>query len=85
MPKKAKNEKLKPSKITADQLEALQGSIKVINKLQMEIGSLELQKQAMMPQVEGAREFLSTIQMELEKSYGVVNIDINTGSISPRE
>ena len=74
--------KSKPEKITEDQLKRVQGSVNNINRAQLEIGSLEVQKHEMMHNIAGLREELTKLQNEFEKEYGTFDINIQDGSIN---
>tara|TARA_Y100001938_G_C7959562_1_gene363559 strand:+ start:473 stop:778 length:306 start_codon:yes stop_codon:yes gene_type:complete len=77
---------IKPEKVTDKQLEAIQETISVINRAHSEIGSLETKKHALMHQVSSSQEMLHTLQNQLEKEYGTVDININDGTINyPKE
>ena len=83
----AKKEKIvdlksKPEKITEDQLKRVQGSVNNINRAQLEIGSLEVQKHEMMHNIAGLREELTKLQNEFEKEYGTFDINIQNGTIN---
>ena len=83
----AKKEKIvelksKPEKITEDQLKRVQGSVNNINRAQLEIGSLEVQKHEMMLNIAGLREELTKLQNEFEKEYGTFDINIQDGTIN---
>ena len=74
--------KSKPEKITEDQLKRVQGSVNNINRAQLEIGSLEVQKHEMMHNIAGLREELAKLQNEFEKEYGTFDINIQDGTIN---
>ena len=76
---------IKPEKVTDKQLEAIQETVSVINRAHSEIGSLETKKHALMHQVSSSQEVLHTLQDQLEKEYGTVDININDGTINYRE
>ena len=76
---------IKPEKVTDKQLEAIQETVSVINRAHSEIGSLETKKHALMHQVSSSQEMLQTLQTELEKEYGTVDININDGTINYKE
>ena len=76
---------IKPEKVTDKQLEAIQETISVINRAHSEIGSLETKKHALMHQVSASQEVLHTLQTELEKEYGTVDINVNDGTINYKE
>ena len=73
---------VKPERVTDDQLKAIQETVSVINRAHSEIGSLETKKHALMHQVSTSQEVLHTLQTELEKEYGTVDININDGTIN---
>ena len=83
----AKNEKvvdLKPKaeKITDEQLEKVQNTVNSMNRVQLEVGNLEVRKHEMMHQVAGLREGLTVLQTEFEKEYGTFDINIQDGTIN---
>jgi|TARA_R100001463_G_scaffold128461_1_gene186921 hypothetical protein len=80
----AKN-KIKPTKITQEELIELQGTVKAINNIQMDLGSIEVQKAQMIGAALKFRDKLSEKQNNLKEKYGNVNIDITDGSIKPAE
>ena len=73
---------IKPEKITADQLNKVQGTVNNINRAQLEIGSIELKKHEMMHQIAGLRDELTLLQGEFEKEYGTFDINIQDGTIN---
>jgi len=74
--------KSKPEKITEDQLKRVQDAVNNINRAQLEIGSLEVQKHEMMHNIAGLREELAKLQNEFEKEYGTFDINIQNGTIN---
>ena len=74
--------KSKPEKITDDQLKRVQGAVNNINRVQLDIGSLEVQKHEMMHNIAGLREELAKLQNEFEKEYGTFDINIQDGTIN---
>ena len=81
----AKNEEvvdLKPTNITEEQLKAIQDLVSPINQIQMEMGRMATQKHALLHQITKLQESLQEEQTALEKQYGKVNINIQTGEIS---
>ena len=88
MAKKDKVVDLKPKaeKITEEQLKKVQASVNNINRVQLEIGSIELKKHEMMHNVAGLRDELMLLQSEFEKEYGTYDINIQDGTINyPKE
>ena len=76
---------IKPEKVTDAQLKRIQETVSVINRAHSEIGSIETKKHALMHQVSTNQEVLQTLQTELEKEYGTVDININDGTINYKE
>jgi len=72
---------LRPQKITESQLEELQSIVNVINRSQLEIGSIELRKHEIAHLVAGQRDKLKVLQTKFEKDYGTIDINIQDGSI----
>tara|TARA_R100000995_G_scaffold54518_1_gene26749 strand:+ start:128 stop:409 length:282 start_codon:yes stop_codon:yes gene_type:complete len=72
----------KPTKISNDYLSKMQGIINNLNRAQMEIGSLETRKHAMLDHVVSFQGELAKMQDELKKEYGTDNINIHTGEIN---
>ena len=72
---------IKPEKITDDQLKSVQNLINVINRNQLEIGSMEIKKHEMMHQIAGLRDGLTVLQKEFEEEYGTFDINIQNGTI----
>ena len=60
----------------------MQNIINNLNRGQMEIGSLETRKYALLDHVVGFQGELAKIQEELKKEYGTDNINIHTGEIN---
>jgi RecB family endonuclease NucS len=83
----AKKEKIvdlksKPEKITDEQLDKIQETINTMNRAQIEIGSMELKKHEMLHQLSNIKDGLATLQQELQKEYGTVDINIQDGTIN---
>ena len=73
---------IKPEKITAEQLDKIQETINTMNRAQIEIGSMELKKHEMLHQLSNIKDGLATLQQELQKEYGTVDINIQDGTIN---
>ena len=80
--KKEKVVDLKPTNITDEQLKAIQDIISPINNMRIELGRIESRKHMMLHQVSQLQESLQEEQVALEKEYGKVNINIQTGEIN---
>ena len=72
----------KPTKISNEHLNKMQNVINNLNRGQIEIGSLETRKHALLDHVVEFQGELAKIQGELKKEYGTDNININTGEIN---
>ena len=76
---------IKPEKITDEQLEKVQNAVNNINRVQLELGSMEIKKHELMHHVASLRDGLTDLQKEFEKEYGTFDIDIQTGIINYKE
>jgi len=82
---KRKTEKiidLKPTSITEEELKNVQELINLVNRGEMQIGSLEVKKHNLLHQVVSVQEQLGQLQKSFEATYGKANININDGTIS---
>jgi hypothetical protein len=75
----------KPSKITNDQLNRVQGIIGDTNRFQMEIGTLETRKHSLLHTIAALNDKLTLMKDEFERDYGTTNINIETGEIKYNE
>ena len=73
---------IKPEKITDEQLKKVQNTVDSINRVQLEIGSIEMRKHEMMHNIVGLRDELTSLQSELEKDYGTFDVNIQDGIIN---
>ena len=73
---------IKPEKITDEQLKKVQDTINNINRVQLEIGSLEIKKHEMMHAVGSFRDELTSLQNEFQKDYGTFDVNIHDGTIN---
>lgn len=76
------SKKTKDLKITDEQLETLQGKLKLIDTARLQIGTLENQKFQMLNQLGMIQKELVDMQNELQKEYGKVSINITDGTIA---
>ena len=77
---------VKPEKITDEQLKIVQDLINDINRSQMEVGSMETKKHAIMHHITMLQETVGEMRNEFEKDYGTADVDIQTGIINyPKE
>ena len=75
--------KAKPTKVTKQELEAIQSFVSNINESQMRVGGLEIQKKYAMDQVIAAQEKLQVYNRTLQDKYGLVSVNIQDGSLKP--
>ena len=73
---------IKPEKITDEQLKKVQDTVNGINRSQLEIGMIEIQKHEMMHNIASLRDSLTVLQSEFEKEYGTFDINIQDGTIN---
>ena len=87
MAKKEKVVDLKPKaeKITDEQLKKVQSLINIINRNNLEIGSMEIKKHEIMHNIAGLRDELTKLQTEFETEYGTYDINIQAGTINYSE
>ena len=85
MAKKEKVLDLKPEKITDEQLKKVQSLVNIINRNNLEIGSMEIKKHEIMHNIAGLRDELTKLQTEFETEYGTYDIDIQDGTINYSE
>jgi len=71
----------KVKKLTKKELSKVQKFISAINKAQMQIGQIEIQKHQVLHEVGGIQTEFGELQNELEKKYGKVSINIEDGSL----
>ena len=82
MAKKEKVVDLKPTSITKEELAGLQELVNTLNRAQIEIGSLETKKHALLHQVTQFQGQMQTMQKTFEDTYGKVDINIQNGTIN---
>jgi len=70
-------------KITEQQLSSLNDKYNKVNQLKLYIGDVEGQKHVLLNNLVGANEELQKAKQDLEKEYGKINIDLNTGEYEP--
>ena len=83
--KKNKVVDLKPEKISDEQLKELQQVVSAINKLQFDIGTMEVQKQNALNAVFQGNDKLNEMQGVLTEQYGTNDINIQDGAINYKE
>lgn len=73
------------TKITEEQLKEILSTQETLNKIIAELGSIEVQKHALLHEFAGTSDEMKNIKALLEKEYGPVNIDLNTGEYTEIE
>jgi len=67
--------------ITSDELTSVKSAVEAVNRLQMQVGGIELQKHDLMHTMKMKTNVLESVQKTLEEKYGDVSIDIVTGEM----
>jgi len=70
----------KVQEITKEQLTKIQEHQKQLSDLLKDIGFVEVQKHALLHKQAGLNQEIEDFKAELEKEYGAITIDIETGS-----
>ena len=83
--KKEKVVDLKPEAISADELKELQNIVSAINKLQFDIGVMEVQKHNAMHALLEGSDKLREMQDKLKEQYGTEDINIQNGVINYKD
>jgi len=85
--KKEKLVDLKPKaeKVTKEELANIQEKVGAINQTQMQIGGLELQKQAAFERIKELQMNLNAVQNDLKTTYGDVSVNLNDGTLKQVE
>ena len=69
-------------KIKDEQLEELQGKLKMIDGIRLQVGTLENQKFAYLSQMAAVQQELNQMQNDLQDEYGKVSINVTDGTIT---
>ena len=87
MAKKSKTVDLKPKadKISDEHLKKLQNTVSATNKLQFDIGALEMQKHQILHALFQANDNIRDLQDEFVKEYGTSNVNIQDGTINYKD
>ena len=83
--KKMKAKDLRAATIKEEQLKELQNLVAAINKLQFDIGVMEVQKHNAMHALFEGNDKLTAMQKASEEEYGTNDININDGTINYKE
>ena len=73
------------AKVKKEELKSLKAIVDKVNTLQVQIGGVEIQKHELLHAIDLAGKELKEIQEELQKKYGEVSIDLETGEIKENE
>ena len=83
--KKEKVIDLKPEKISEEELTELRNVVSAINKLQFDIGTIEVQKHNALHALFEGNEKLTSIQANFKDKYNTDDINIQDGTIKHKE
>ena len=75
----------KPEKITDEQLNKLQSTVKTIDHITVDIGNMEIKKYSLLKALEGVQDNIQEMRGEFYKEYGTDNINIQDGTITHPE
>ena len=73
---------LKPEKISDEQLKELQQVVSAINKLQFDIGTMEVQKHNALHALFQGNDKLNEMQNKFNEEYGTNDINIQDGTVN---
>ena len=77
------NKKQTATKVTEKELKNIQEKVDQINRLQMQIGAMELQKTVAIKRVEETQKLLGILQDGLKSKYGDMTVNISEGTLTP--
>ena len=83
--KKEKVIDLKVEKISDEELKQLQNVVSAINKLQFDIGTMEVQKHNAMHALFQGNDKLNEMQAMFNEKYGTSDVNIQSGVINYKE
>ena len=72
----------KPEKVTNEELNKIQRLLDNMNRAQVQIGGIEVQKHEMLQSISMLRNQLMVLRDDLKKSYGTDDVNIDTGAIN---
>ena len=79
--KKEKVIDLKPEKISEEELTELRNVVSAINKLQFDIGTMEVQKHNALHALFQGNDKLTAMQSNFKEKYGTDDVNIQDGTI----
>ena len=77
------NKKQTATKVTEKELKNIQEKVDQINRLQMQIGAMELQKTVAIKRVEETQKLLGILQDGLKSKYGDMTVNISDVTLTP--
>ena len=83
--KKEKVVDLKPEKISEEELKELRNVVSAINKLQFDIGNMEVQKHNALHALFQGNDRLTEMQANFKEKYNTDDINIQDGTIKYKE
>ena len=83
--KKEKVIDLKPEKISEEELKELRNVVSAINKLQFDIGTMEVQKHNALHALFQGNDRLTEMQANFKEKYNTDDINIQDGTIKYKE
>jgi hypothetical protein len=83
--KKEKVVDLKPEKISEEELTELRNVVSAINKLQFDIGTMEVQKHNALHALFQGNDRLTEMQANFKEKYNTDDINIQDGTIKYKE
>lgn len=79
---KAKTVDLRPEKVSDEDLQHLQGVVSAMNKLQFDIGMLEVQKHNALHAMSQAAQEMSDVRDSFKEAYGTEDVNVADGVIN---
>jgi len=76
---------LRAASIKDEQLKELQNVVSAVNKLQFDIGTMEVQKHNALHAIFQGNEKLNELQDKLKEQYGTNDINIQNGTINYKD
>ncbi len=73
---------LRPIKVSKEQLDGIQGLLKQMNSMQLEIGRMETRKHMINHEYTKIQDSMREEQIALKQEYGDVNVNIEDGTIT---
>ena len=71
----------KPEKITDQELNQLQSTVKTIDHITVDVGNMEIKKHALLKALENTQKRIEEMRKDFYKEYGTDNINIQDGTI----